>query len=85
MIEFEAYGIALIPVIVGLVSIMTTFGLSKRYAPIVSIVLGIIAAIVYIAPDDVKQAVLVGITIGLAASGLYSSTKHMVKQRKTPS
>jgi len=38
--------------------------------------LGIIVGIIYVAPNDPKQGILVGLSLGLAAAGLYSGAKN---------
>lgn len=76
MFELEAYGIVLIPVILGLAEIAKSLGMPKKYSPIVSLVLGIIAGIVYVHPENLVAAILVGIALGLSAVGLYSGTKN---------
>ncbi len=63
----------LIPVIVGLVSVVKKAGLSTRYAPLLALVLGAVGGYFYIASDT--MGVLVGVTMGLAASGAYSSAR----------
>lgn len=73
---FEIYGVALIPLIVGLVELMKWFHLPTKAAPIASLILGIIAGTVYVYPNDIKAGILVGLVMGLSASGLYSSTKN---------
>ncbi|WP_128893632.1 hypothetical protein [Longirhabdus pacifica] len=79
--QFEAYDIALLPVIIGLVSIAKTLGIPQKYASLVAIGLGIPCGMFYIAPNHVGEGVLVGVTLGLAASGLYSTTKNIVQQK----
>jgi len=67
----------LIPVIVGIVSVARKAGLSTRYAPVFALVLGAVGGYFYIAED--VMGVLVGITMGLAASGAYSGVKTSIK------
>lgn len=71
----EVYGVALIPLIMGLVELLKWFGLPKKLLPIVSIFLGLAAGIIYVSPQDIKGGILVGLMMGLSASGLYSGTK----------
>lgn len=78
--EYTVFDIAVVPVIVALVALFTGAGLPKRFAPIVAVVLGIAAGLIYVAPGDVAQGVFVGLTMGLAASGLYSGTKNVVNK-----
>lgn len=82
MIEYTAFDIALLPVIVALVGMFKTAGLPAKVAPLAAIVLGIIAGFVYVAPGQPSEAVLVGITLGLAASGLYSGGKNTIEAVK---
>mgnify|MGYP001255355248 CR=1 FL=1 len=79
MIEYTAFDIALLPVIVAVVGLVRSLGLPAKVAPIVALALGIGAAFVYVAPGQPAEAVLVGITLGLAASGLYSGGKNAVE------
>ena len=74
--DFDAYDIAIVPLIVGLVALATSFGLPKRFAPLLSLALGLVAAFVYISPGNIPQAILSGITLGLSAVGLYSGSKN---------
>lgn len=48
---------------------------NTRYAPLVSLVVGVILAYLFIGELDVPFRVLVGIIIGLTASGFYSGVK----------
>lgn len=75
---FAAYDIALIPIIVGLVELLKGIGLPKKWCPVASVILGIAGGIVYLCPNDLKMGIISGLVIGLSASGLYSSGKHMV-------
>jgi hypothetical protein len=49
--------------------------------PLVDIVLGIVGAIFFVpsAQGDIPLGVLIGIIIGLSASGLYSGSKNMAQ------
>lgn len=71
----------LIPVIVGVVSVAKKAGLSSRYAPIFALVLGSVGGYFYIEPST--TGVLVGLTMGLAASGAYSGVKSTIKTSET--
>lgn len=72
----EAYDVALIPIITGLVGVFTQLGLRKKFAPIVSLILGLLIGVFYVYPDDIKGGILVGIMLGLSAVGLYSGVKN---------
>jgi hypothetical protein len=77
--DFVAYDIALVPLIIGLVRIFTGLGMPKKWAPLLALGFGIVGGVVYIAPGQWSKGILVGITMGLAASGLYSGTKHWIE------
>lgn len=80
-LDFTAYDVALVPVIVALVSLFRGFGVPPRWLPAVALAIGLIAGFVYIAPDDPRKAVLVGIVMGLAAIGAWSGVKNTVEKR----
>ncbi len=73
---FEVYDIAVVPVIIALVEVMKRVGLPARLAPVASLVFGVVAGTIYVAPDDLARGVFVGLTMGLAASGLWSGAKN---------
>lgn len=72
------YGIAVIPLIIGLVQALKQVGLPDQFAPLASIGLGLALAIAQIltgAEMTPLAVVLNGIAYGLAASGLYSGAR----------
>lgn len=75
-----AYDVALIPLIVALIELLKGAGLPKKWLPIVSIILGIAGGVVYICPHDLKGGIIIGLMLGLSASGLYSGSKHMIEK-----
>lgn len=74
----EFLNAALVPVIIGVVSVFKSAGMPSRFAPLASLALGIGG--VFLLPHDVALGVtiLIGIGSGLSASGLYSGAKAMV-------
>jgi len=54
-------------------------GLPARWAPLLSLALGVAAGIFVVSPGDVVQGILAGVDIGLAAVGLFSGAKNVVK------
>lgn len=76
--EFTAYDIAVVPVIIGVVEVMKKAGLPARLAPFAALVLGIAAGTLFVAPDDLPKGAFVGVAMGLAASGLWSGTKNTI-------
>ena len=70
--------LALSVVVVGIVSIAKISGMSSRYAPLASLILGI--AIVFLLPSStLPLTILAGLTVGLIASGAYSGVKTTVQ------
>ena len=78
----EIYDVAIIPLIVGLVELAKKLGLPYKFAALLSAVLGVVIGLVYVAPNDPAKGVLVGLSMGLAASGLYSGVKNTVEGMK---
>lgn len=75
--EFQAYDIALVPIIIILVEVAKQiFKVPSRWLPLVNIVLGQAAAFFYVAPDDPKYAVLAGLVMAFSAMGLWSGAKN---------
>jgi len=73
---FEVYGVALVGLIVGLVEVLKRTGFPKRFLPLSSLIFGVAAGVFYVHPTDLKVGVIVGLMMGLSASGLYSGTKN---------
>lgn len=75
----EYAGIALVPMIVGVSEIAKSVGLSTKYIPILNFLLGIIMG-VFIFDVSIQLKILYGLGLGLSASGLWSSGKHMARE-----
>jgi hypothetical protein len=67
----------LVPVILGIVQAIKTFGMSSRYAPVVSICLGVLGAIFLVGGLD-KASALQGFIAGLSAAGLWDISKKTI-------
>lgn len=61
--------------VMGLVQVAKTVGLSSRFAPLLSLVLGVLYSF---ATDFSFVGGLKGVFIGLSAAGLYSGTRTIV-------
>ena len=79
--KLEIYDVVLIPLIIGVVELLKMYGMPKRLLPIVAIIFGIVGGIVYIYPNDIRAGVLIGLMMGLSASGLYSGSKAVVERK----
>lgn len=69
--------LALIPVVIGLTQVVKKVGLSNRYAPLASLVFGLLGA--FLLGGEATEVILAGVIVGLSASGLYAGTKAMVR------
>lgn len=68
----------IIPIIIALAEIAKRLGLKPKYIPIFDIILGLIAGFVYLSADP-KEAIFLGLGMGLAADGVYSGVKNTVQ------
>ena len=75
----DIYDVAIIPLIIGVTELVKKLGLPNKFAALLSAVLGVVIGLVYVAPENPLEGVLVGLSMGLAASGLYSGTKNTVE------
>lgn len=78
---FEIYGVAIIPLIIGIVELFKKGGLPAKYSPFVAVFFGLVLGLIFM-DLAVKEGIIVGIMLGLSASGLYSGTKNMVEGDK---
>ena len=76
----EIYDVVLIPLIIGTVELLKMYGMKKRLLPLVALVFGIVGGVFYVYPEDIKAGILVGVMMGLSASGLYSGGKAVVEK-----
>lgn len=80
--EIRVYEIALLPIIIGLVEVIKQFGIPTKYMPLVSIFIAeCISCTFLINGGGVKEAVLVGLQLGLTAVGLHSGVKNALKSK----
>lgn len=79
--DFQVYDIAIIPLIVAVVGIISMMGVPAKYLPIVALVLGVLVGVFYIAPGDLPKGIISGIVAGVAAIGTHSGVKNTVQSR----
>ncbi len=72
----------IVPVILALVEILKKAGVPGKYAPLVSLVLGIGGMFLF--SGFSLESGIKGLVFGLSASGLYSGTKAVVKKPEPP-
>ena len=81
MDQLTVYGVALVPVLVGLTELLKRFGLPARFIPLSSLIMGYFFAFYYLAPGEPKKAILFGTVLGLSAIGLFSGAKNTFLRR----
>src|SRR5947209_9239020 len=74
------FGIAVIPAVIGLVEVCKTLGLPTRAAPALAVAFGVLAALAQLEAGTWPwiQAVVLGVSFGLSASGLYAGVKTTI-------
>ena len=65
---------ALVPVVLALTQIIKKLGVPSKWAPVVSIALGLV--VVWLTNGQ-NPAILAGLLVGLSASGLWSGSKSV--------
>ncbi len=68
-------GLAAVPLVAGLVQVAKPIGLPAAWAPVLALILGIAGSIgfSYTAGEaTIQVAIVQGLSVGLAASGLYA-------------
>lgn len=75
---FEIHDVAIIPLILALVQFFKKVGLPEKYSPVIAVLFGLLAGIFYL-DAPIKEGIIVGLMLGLSATGLYSGTKNLVK------
>lgn len=73
-------GLALIPIVVGLVQGIKSLGIDSKYAFPLSLLLGV--GLLLLGGLVWQMAIAQGILVGLAASGLYSGTAKTIETLK---
>lgn len=83
----EVAGVAVIPLIVGVVALLKELGLPSRWAPMAAVAVGVLV----MALNEVLQAfplalavyekALLGVALGLTAVGVHGLQKHARERR----
>lgn len=77
--DITIFEISLVPVIIGVSEVAKRVGFPTKYIPVLNLGLGVVAGFIYVAPGNPQEAALVGIALGLSASGLYSGAKNVIE------
>ena len=76
----EITDVVVVAVIIGLVQLTKKLEwLPAKYLPLLSLILGIVAGIVYF-EGAIENKVMFGIILGLSAAGLFDQTKIVTKK-----
>ena len=76
----EYYELMLIPLIVGLLEIVKSFNIDKKYVPLFSLFLGLLFVFIGNKDGNIDSNVIDGLIVGLSSVGLFSSSKNLVKR-----
>ncbi|MBS4172141.1 hypothetical protein [Bacillus sp. FJAT-49736] len=75
---FEIYDVAIIPLILAIVELFKRAGIPDRFSPFIAVIFGITIGVLYL-DTNLKQCIIVGLMMGLSATGLYSGTKNVAQ------
>lgn len=80
----EILQIATVPATLAMVNLIKSFGLASKFAPAVSILVGILFSILgswSTGGTNISQVIITGIILGMSASGFYdaSATKKRIQ------
>ncbi|MED4377976.1 hypothetical protein P9274_20170 [Schinkia azotoformans] len=78
--DLSIYQTTLIPAIIFIIWIAGQTGLSKKFFPLLALLLGIAAGLVFIGVSP--EGVVTGILIAAAAVGFHSGTKNVIEGGK---
>lgn len=81
LMDAEVFGVALVPLILGLVELCKQSGLPDKWSPVLSVLLGLLAGMFALDVSNLYEGIVVGLALGLSATGLYSGTKNMVRRK----
>lgn len=88
MIESPTVTLATVPVILAIIQLLKTSGMPAKASPIAAVGFGLVFSIAdhfaFQNTDNVYSAVVMGITLGLSAAGLYDGIKITGKILRKP-
>lgn len=79
MMDITIYDVSLVFVLMGVLEIIKRLGLEAKWIPVAGLILGGGMGVVYVAPGDMAQGILVGVVLALSATGLYSGAKNTMQ------
>ncbi|MTI70505.1 MAG: hypothetical protein FH751_09675 [Firmicutes bacterium] len=83
--NIEIYDISVIPLIIFLTKVVTDLGLSKKFAPLISLVFGLAIGIGYYSPDNILKGIITGVFLAASSVGFHSGTKNVYNEEHVQS
>lgn len=69
-----------IAVVIALTQFAKVVGVTAKYLPTISLVLGILAGLFYVDVPTIQDKIMFGLMIGLSAAGLFDQSKIIYKK-----
>lgn len=80
IIDLKVYDISIMPLVMFLTKVVLYTGIPKKLGPLISVIFGIAAGILYFSPDNILKGVLIGVFIASSAVGFYSGSKNVYEE-----
>lgn len=77
MFDIQVFGISATGAIVAIVALLKEVGFPQKYAPLVSVALGVLTGVFLVDPTNLQQGIVTGLALGLSAVGVHSGVKNM--------
>jgi len=71
--------VALIGIIIFTIKTLQIAGLPRKFSPLLALILGAVAGIVFLYPGDWRNGFIQGVIMGAAAIGFYSGPKNVIE------
>lgn len=75
--DLNIFNTTVIPAIIFIIWIVIQVGLPKKYAPVVSLILGVAAGLIFVGLSP--EGFVAGVLLGAAAVGFHSGTKNVIE------
>ena len=77
--SLEFGGIPIYLLNIALIEFFKMLGFNKKVSGLLGIVTGLIFGTVFLCPGNLKEGIVIGLAIGLASTGLYSTSKNTIE------
>jgi len=75
----EIYEVPIVPLIIGVVELLKSLGVPNKFSALAAVLMGLLIGVFFLYPTNIPEGIITGLSLGLAASGLYSATKNTVE------